>query len=541
VFTEKQKGKEASLKTQKEESLELCKSQGYTVEPHHIYVDAYTGTEYLDRPALTELREAARRGEFDVVVIYAFDRLSRNQIQQAVILDFLDRHNISLECVTENFDDSATGQFMRSARAFAAQLEHEKIRERTEMGRQDRLKNGQMIGAGIVTYGYMWNKDRTAYLINEQEARVICYIFALCKAGVTIRGIAGRLRSEGILNRDGKPIWHTATIQRYLRNPFYIGIAYQYKWKNVREQGKPFKKVVRSEEERVRLPDGVVPPILVTEGGKPDIELFEAVQQVLKSNRQETSRNNRDYKQGVLRAGYIKCGYCGNNMTMRSRRSGRKNENPCYICPKGNSGFGECKRPTISIEVLDPIVWEKVTERVMQLARNISWVDEQIEKLKSMNPREVEIPSIETRLVKVESTIRNLVAMSKKDLDPDTLDLVTNQLAEQSKLKKGLLEQQRQVEVRQIQWEEVAQVLAKFRKWCLETAGNVEDATYERKRDALKILGVRVQVWKTDHDPRYYIEMSPPSITKLLVSHSVQTSMEVAQAGLAGLNLPNPP
>src|SRR5713101_8285795 len=45
VSTEKQKGKEASLKTQKEGSLELCKSQGYTVEPHHIYVDAYTGTE----------------------------------------------------------------------------------------------------------------------------------------------------------------------------------------------------------------------------------------------------------------------------------------------------------------------------------------------------------------------------------------------------------------------------------------------------------------------------------------------------------------
>src|SRR5260370_2614429 len=152
VSTEKQKGKEASLKTQKEESLELCKSQGYTVEPHHIYVDAYTGTEYLDRPALTELREAARRGEFDVVVIYAFDRLSRNQIQQAVILDFLDRHNISLECVTENFDDSATGQFMRSARAFAAQLEHEKIRERTEMGSQVKLKNGQIIIPGILTY-----------------------------------------------------------------------------------------------------------------------------------------------------------------------------------------------------------------------------------------------------------------------------------------------------------------------------------------------------------------------------------------------------
>ena len=222
-------------------------------------------------------------------------------------------------------------------------------------------------------------------------------------------------------------------------------------------------------------------------------------------------------------------------MTMRSRRSGKRNENPCYVCPKGTSGFGECKRPTVSIEVLDPIVWGKVTERIRQLARNISWVDEQIEKLKNMNPQEVEMPSFENRLLKIEVTIRNLVAMSKNDLDSDTLDLVTYQLAEQSKLKRGLLGQQKQVEVRQVQWEEVGKVLAVFRKWCLEIAGSVEDASYEKKRDALKILGVKVQVWKIDHDPRYYIEMSPPSITKLLVSHCVPTSMEVAQAGLAGL------
>src|SRR5260370_35853301 len=93
VSTEKQKGKEASLKTQKEESLKLCKSQGYTVEPHHIYVDAYTRTEYLHRPALTELRAAGRLGEFAIFPINALFRISCTKCHQDVILDFLDLPN----------------------------------------------------------------------------------------------------------------------------------------------------------------------------------------------------------------------------------------------------------------------------------------------------------------------------------------------------------------------------------------------------------------------------------------------------------------
>jgi site-specific DNA recombinase len=145
VSTDKQEENGTSLETQEAKCLEYCTTHKYRVSQKHIYRDVWTGTEYLERPELTRLREDARNGLFDIVVIYAFDRLARKQVHQAVIIEDLRRCEINIESVTENFDDSAVGQFLRNAAAFAAELEHEKIRERTQRGRLQKLRNGKLL------------------------------------------------------------------------------------------------------------------------------------------------------------------------------------------------------------------------------------------------------------------------------------------------------------------------------------------------------------------------------------------------------------
>jgi len=117
------------------------------------------------------MRAAARERAFDVVVVYCYDRLARDQVHQAVIIDDLEHHYVKIESVTENFDDSALGQFMRNTYAFAAQLEHEKILERTERGRLERAQQGKLVGGGIPLYGYCWKKDHSKYEIDPEEAQ----------------------------------------------------------------------------------------------------------------------------------------------------------------------------------------------------------------------------------------------------------------------------------------------------------------------------------------------------------------------------------
>ena len=100
------------------------------------------------RPELDAMLDRLARG--DVVVAYALDRLSRDQIDTAILIDRIEGVGASLALVTEDFEKSATGTFLRSAKAFAAELELEKIRERTQRGRRGRLP-GQAVGVTAAT------------------------------------------------------------------------------------------------------------------------------------------------------------------------------------------------------------------------------------------------------------------------------------------------------------------------------------------------------------------------------------------------------
>jgi DNA invertase Pin-like site-specific DNA recombinase len=63
---------------QAEPLCKLAERRGWSVT--HVYTDRTSGTATA-RPALTELMADARRGRFDVLMIWRFDRLSRRVLQ----------------------------------------------------------------------------------------------------------------------------------------------------------------------------------------------------------------------------------------------------------------------------------------------------------------------------------------------------------------------------------------------------------------------------------------------------------------------------
>jgi site-specific DNA recombinase len=154
VSTDKQEEDGTSLDTQVKNCLEYAKQNGLTVVA--IYRETFTGALYRERPQLTKLRESYRKGELDAVLFNTFDRLSRNQIHLGVLIDEMEHYSIRIECVKEQFDNTATGQFMRNALAFVAQVEREKISYRTDTGRRERARNGKLIPGWKSRYGYIW-------------------------------------------------------------------------------------------------------------------------------------------------------------------------------------------------------------------------------------------------------------------------------------------------------------------------------------------------------------------------------------------------
>src|SRR5215213_7177011 len=115
--------------------------------------DVWSGGD-RHRPALDDLLDRLVPG--DVVLCYALDRLSRSQVDTAIIIDRIEGAGASLALVTEDFEKSATGTFLRNAKAFAAELEREKIAERTQRGKRARVASGKPLTGLKAPFGYQW-------------------------------------------------------------------------------------------------------------------------------------------------------------------------------------------------------------------------------------------------------------------------------------------------------------------------------------------------------------------------------------------------
>ena len=165
VSTDAQEREGTSLDTQERACLEYAAAQGWTVVER--VSDTASGFT-LDRLGIDRVRELARAGGCDVVLTYALDRLSRKQTHIAILVDEMEGLAVRLEFVTEKFEDTATGQLLRSVKAFAAEFEREKIAERTMRGKAERARSGRLPqGTGRGIFGYRYSSDTGRRVIDE--------------------------------------------------------------------------------------------------------------------------------------------------------------------------------------------------------------------------------------------------------------------------------------------------------------------------------------------------------------------------------------
>ena len=132
----------------------------------------------LDRPGIDSIRQLLRQGGVDVVVAYAVDRLSRNQNHIGVLFDAIEQAGARLEFVTEKVEDSAIGRFIFAVRAFSAEVEREKISERTTRGKAEKARSGRIPqGTGKGVYGYRYSPETGQREVLEDQANVVRRIF----------------------------------------------------------------------------------------------------------------------------------------------------------------------------------------------------------------------------------------------------------------------------------------------------------------------------------------------------------------------------
>ena len=493
-----QQGRNYSLATQEAACREYAAAQGYEVAEQHVYRETHTAAELYERPELSRLREAMGQGEFEALVCYDPDRFSRNQVHTALLQHFCDRAGVTLRFALFDFERSATGQFLLNARAFAAELELEKLRERTQRGKLARLKDGKLPAMPKPPYGYRFrDASKGALEIDEGTAPIVRRIFAGVSRSVSLHRMADQLNAEAIPTPTGRGVWHHSTVQKLLLREAYIGVARAQRTIGRRENGQR-QRHIRPEADQILLPAGTIPPIVSQ-------EVFDAAQERLRTNKLTAVRNHRNPEAFLLRAGFICCGYCGKSIVARSEyRDGTGRRYPGrYIAHKHGT---ECPLVWHDAAELDGAVWE----RVYGILTNPAIISREVAKRRGTDPTAGDRAAVERTLADVTRQQANLARRVAAIDDEAVATILLAELASLGERRRGLLAERDVLAGRYEAWQCDQQALDSLEAWCARIARGLADATYERKRQALTALGVRVKLFALGHDPRWAFETSLP-------------------------------
>jgi site-specific DNA recombinase len=153
------------------------------------------------------MRERYRDGKIHGVVIRTLDRLSRSQTHVAILMEEMEHYGITLHSVKEVIDDAPMGKFARMVLAFVAEMEREKIMDRTVTGKINKALDGKVVSRNKALYGWKWvhndKGERDHIVLDEDQAAVLRQAGQEYADGVSLRQILKRLEADGIPGPGG--------------------------------------------------------------------------------------------------------------------------------------------------------------------------------------------------------------------------------------------------------------------------------------------------------------------------------------------------
>jgi DNA invertase Pin-like site-specific DNA recombinase len=254
VSTQEQSEKGWSIDGQIEECERFCESKGIQVV--EVFRDEGLSGSKLDRPGLLASLDYAETKAFDILVLWRFDRLSRNDVDFLSMLRLLDKMDIEVDSVTEPLPSQGPyGQFMMGMLGLMANLERNVLRMRVMMGMKARARAGLYRGC-TPPYGYDYDQGTGQLVPNPREADGVRHAFdnyiEIESVGMVIR----RMEEAGHSPKHSRK-WHRSTMWRILRNRVYLG---EYRYRDIVTKNpeiaiiseKTFENVQRVMEKRHR-------------------------------------------------------------------------------------------------------------------------------------------------------------------------------------------------------------------------------------------------------------------------------------------------
>lgn len=370
------KQREASIDDQLRVCRDFCKTEN--IEILKQYTDYALSGKTDQRPEFR--RMIANAPESDCVVVYMFDRFSRDRYDSATYKKMLRECGVRVVSATEKVEDTPEGGLQEGLLEILSEYYVADLARKVRRGMEGNALKARDNGCRV--FGYSTDPETRRYVIDEREAKAVRSIFSRYINGESIYGIAASMASDGWTTATGSPVDYN-WVWRVLTRKAYTGI---YSWGGIEV-------------------DGGMPVII-------DGDTFAKAAATPKKK----PRENEEWSTYRL-TGKLFCGFCG--MPMHGYGgTGKKGKRYYYYGCKENGG---CKRPGVRRELVEDALAEAVLcitadeEKMRMVARRI------VEAYDAESDARAEIEACEGRIAALEKEQRNLTKAAMKGFVNDEM------------------------------------------------------------------------------------------------------------------------
>lgn len=324
-----------------------------------------------ERDVLQEIKKDVLNNEFDVLLVFMFDRIGRREEETPFVVEWLINNGIEVWSVKEGQRkiENRADKLINYLTYWQAGGESEKTSIRVRAVQEQMAEQGILTYGGIrnAPYGYDFIKsgtytkkgvERQKLIKNEFETEIVEKIYYLYTTmGYGVSRICKYFNDEKIKPRRGKQ-WNKTSVTKILQNPIYMGYPAYNKTSSKRSS----KRIKIGFEDWIISKKRLDELLIIPE------DVWYKAKGIRESRLRGKNNKTADYikplqtKSKLLLIGLLKCGSCGYSfMTSeccKTRKDGEKKHYYYYKC-NGSSFSNSCtlNKKSFKKEVIEePII-----------------------------------------------------------------------------------------------------------------------------------------------------------------------------------------
>ncbi len=351
----------------------------------NTYIDRAMTGRNDDRPDFLRMIEDAKQRNFGYVLVYKFDRFSRDRFNSLLYKQQLGKYGVKVVSVTEPITEGSQGILIEGMLDAYAEYYSAELAEKVRRGNRESRLKGQFTG-GLCVFGYTIENKK--YVIVPEEAEIVKKIFLDVSRGVTFKEIANELNSKGITHK-GAP-FRVNYIGKVIKNEKYIG-----RW------------IIKGE-----VYTNIVPAII-------EEDLFYMVKNNVINNKKRAPHYRA--KVNYLLSGKLFCGYCGAPINGETGTSKSGHVFTYYKCSTAKKGRELCCKKNIKKDYLEDYVIERIKDVILYKNKIEYLASILCNAYNGTVTENTELKVNEKELARTKNEINNIISAIKMGIFSETL------------------------------------------------------------------------------------------------------------------------